>query len=190
MKKTNASFSATGALLGLFAAGVVVATWPVSGAMLFGALMTYGTAAKISADERRRATYALHYLKREKYIGIRREKNGTVRISLTASGRKQARRHFLTDRMRIPRPKRWDKMWRVIIFDLPAEKRRQRNAIRVLLRTMGAVMLQKSVWAFPYDCKASVRDLSAEFGLSEGELRLMEVSDIGKDEGLRRQFGL
>ena len=48
---------------------------------------------------------------------------------------------------------KWDKKWRIVIFDIPQELHNKRNIFRQKLRSMGFYMLQKSVFVFPYECR-------------------------------------
>jgi len=45
----------------------------------------------------------------------------------------------------------WDKKLRLIIFDVQEINRIKRNQLRRLLKRLGFVMIQKSVWLSPYD---------------------------------------
>lgn len=52
--------------------------------------------------------------------------------------------------------KTWDKKWRLILFDIPALMNRQRHTFRNRLKNIGAYMLQKSVFVFPYPCEEEI----------------------------------
>jgi len=86
-------------------------------------------------------------------------------------------------------PKKWDKKWRVIIFDIPEKKRKIRDHIREILIATGFIRLQDSVWVYPYDCEDVI-------GLIKTELRIgryllyMIVDQIEDDRFLRMDFDL
>lgn len=48
--------------------------------------------------------------------------------------------------------KKWDGKWRIIIFDIPEELRKNRDSFRRKLYNLGFYMLQKSVFVLPYPC--------------------------------------
>src|SRR3990167_9161260 len=84
-----------------------------------------------------------------KQVLLRRE-NGCLR--LTPKG--QDRFHLLQAReSAMTRPRRWDKRWRVLIFDIPEYRKGLRDKIRHTLDGIGFVRLQDSVWIYPYDCE-------------------------------------
>src|SRR3989338_8054702 len=56
-------------------------------------------------------------------------------------------------RYEIRQPKKWDKRWRIIIFDIPENKKLMRDQARNILREAGFQRLQDSVWVYPYDCE-------------------------------------
>jgi len=47
--------------------------------------------------------------------------------------------------------KEWDGKWRILIFDIPENKRVFRDNLRKILKEIGFYRLQKSVWIYPYD---------------------------------------
>jgi DNA-binding transcriptional regulator PaaX len=56
----------------------------------------------------------------------------------------------------IKRPQRWDKKWRIVLFDIPEEKRKIRDALRKKLKNLGFLEFQKSVFIFPYPCSNEI----------------------------------
>ncbi len=89
----------------------------------------------------------------------------------------------------IPRPRRWDKKWRVLIFDIPERQRNLRGKIRATLRWIGFVRLQGSVWIYPYDCEDLIQLLKADFRVGRGML-YMVVDALEHDARLRQEFEL
>jgi len=113
-----------------------------------------------------------------------------MNIRLTAKGRKRIS-HYLEMRgflKPIERPKTWDRQWRIILFDIPSDDRTKRNEFRSFIRRLGAVMLQKSVWIYPFDCESQVLLLRKFFNFTENEVRLVIANFIGEDKKLRMQF--
>ncbi len=170
---------ATGGMMAVLSAG------PVVFAALAG--VGYYIQAKDRA-RRRKVESAFQYLKRNKYVKVSTiGKN--VRLQLTSAGQRRAKFHHAR-KLLVPvkRPPVWDKKWRLILFDIPADERRKRNALRGLVRRLGAVMLQKSVWVYPYDCTEQVALLMDLFDLSSEELRLVIADSIGDASKYRKHF--
>ncbi|MBI4127888.1 MAG: CRISPR-associated endonuclease Cas2 [Parcubacteria group bacterium] len=72
---------------------------------------------------------------------------GTVRVPLpTSQGR--ARIEQLIPLYRENRP--WDRRWRILIYDVPEEDRKMRDAFRYVLKHYGYGSLQASVFLTPY----------------------------------------
>lgn len=90
---------------------------------------------------------------------------------------------------KLPRPKRWDKKWRILIFDIPENKKGLRDKIRGTLVSIGFKWIQDSVWIYPYDCEDLVILLKADFQVGK-ELLYLIVEKIEHEEPLKEFFGL
>jgi DNA-binding transcriptional regulator PaaX len=127
-------------------------------------------------------------LKRRNCIEIK-NRGYQVYISLTEKGKKEAG-WLQINALKIKKPKKWDKKWRIVIFDIAQLKKIQREAFRGKLKELGFKPLQKSVWIHPFDCKDEIELLKDFFGLTEKEVRLIVSPDIGKEKELRKIFRL
>lgn len=133
-------------------------------------------------------TNTFNYLKRRGLIEIRREGHD-VRISLTKEGKKMAGKYQIDD-LEIEKPKKWDKIWRVVIFDIPVFSRMVRDAFRRKLKEFGFCPLQKSIWVYPYPCKEEIELLREFFGLNKKQIQVLEVIKLDEDKFLRKFFKL
>lgn len=126
---------------------------------------------------------AVKQLQEMNYIKI--DKNGK-RVHLIDKGILE----LLRFKLQQSRPE-WDKKWRIIIFDVPENRRKERDFLRSRLRWLGFKELQKSVWAFPYDIKKEIEDLLTicDFG-TKGDIRFLAVEKIESDKDLRKVFDL
>jgi len=85
----------------------------------------------------------------------------------------------------------WDGKWRLLIFDVEQSERWKRDALRDFLSRLECVLLQKSVWVHPYDCRAEIEVLREFLGLSEKHLKYIEANITGKDaDRLKKRFRL
>ncbi len=84
---------------------------------------------------------------------------------------------------------RWDKKWRILIFDVREEKKVLREKIRATLSSIGFKRLQDSVWVYPYNCEDLIALLKADFEVGE-ELLYIIADEIENDWRLKKEFQL
>lgn len=110
------------------------------------------------------------------------------RYSLTETGGKILRHWQMTD-YKIGQPKKWDKKWRVVIFDIPERKRSVRAEVRRIFTEAGFRRLQDSVWIYPYDCEDVIGLMKTDLGIGK-DLLYMIVDQVENDRHLRQEFNL
>lgn len=108
----------------------------------------------------------LQRLKQQKLVEIIEKPEGPI-VKITENGIKKALQYKL-ETMTIRKPSRWDGLWRIVIFDVPEEKRFARNTFRRHLKHLGFYPLNLSVFVHPFSCFDEV-----EF--------LRQISDTGKE---------
>ena len=109
-------------------------------------------------------------------------------IRLTDKGEvklRQLERH----NYKLEKPKRWDKKWRVLIFDVPEKHRGIRDKVRNTITAVGFMRLQKSVWVYPYDCEDFINLIKADFKVGKDILYLI-VDFIENDRAIKDFFQL
>lgn len=89
----------------------------------------------------------------------------------------------------IEKPRRWDRRWRIVIFDIPHTRRALRDRIRGILKRLGFYQLQRSVWVHPYDCEEIVSLLKLDLRIRT-EVRYIIADAIEYDRPLRNHFDL
>jgi len=127
-------------------------------------------------------------LRKQGFLDIERKAN-QIYIRLTEEGRKRAGM-FQINNLEIKKSKKWDKKWRIVIFDISQMKKIQREAFRGKLKELGFYCLQKSVWVHPFECRGEIELLRDFLDLSEDELRLIVAGELGNDNKLREYFKL
>lgn len=110
------------------------------------------------------------------------------KLRLTQKGERELRNLTLSEYSQ-KRPRKWDKKWRVLIFDIPEHRKGLRLKIRRTLNVIGFVRLQDSVWVYPYDCEDLIALLKADFHVGDDVLYMI-VDSIERDKKLRSHFGL
>ena len=113
--------------------------------------------------------------------------SGKKYLTITEKGRQQLNILEARD-FNLEKPKRWDRKWRVVIFDIGEKQRRIRDQLRITLNKIGFVKLQKSVWVYPYDCEDFMMLLKTNFELGRNLLYLV-VDEIEDDQWLKKIFG-
>jgi len=77
----------------------------------------------------------------------------------------------------------------VIVFDIPENNRIGRDALRGRMNSLGFYQLQKSVWAFPYNCEKEIELLVELFDIFP-YVNFLEVKKVKNDSALKKHFGL
>ncbi|MBI4136162.1 MAG: CRISPR-associated endonuclease Cas2 [Candidatus Vogelbacteria bacterium] len=121
-------------------------------------------------------------------VSFGKNNEGQTTIRLTDKGRKELKRYGIGTKV-ISKPRRWDGKYRLIIFDIKEWKRNVRNELRNWLRQLGFLLLQRSVWVYPYECREVIVLLKAHFKIGR-EVLYITADEIENDRWLRQEFGL
>ena len=165
------------------------------GAFLTLAMVAPGAliAAKPFIDEwkkydRRRLRAALKRMEKQKIIEFRETKKGETIIKITKKGEERVLKYKFHNLV-ISKPKKWDRIWRIVIFDIPNRKTLARNALREKLREFGFYKIQKSVFIYPYECENEIEFIKAIFDI-QAYVIMIRAKEIDNEEFLRRYFNL
>ena len=129
----------------------------------------------------------LKRLEKQKLIEIIEQKNRQV-ITITESGKKKTLK-FAIDSLAIEKPKRWDKKWRLVSYDIPKEQKRTRQIFYEYLHTWHFYPLHESVLLHAYPCEEQVEFLRNYLGI-EKYVRIFTVSKIENDKPFRDFFDI
>lgn len=131
---------------------------------------------------------SLNYLNRRGYIQIigRSDKGMTVKV--TKEG-KDIIRDVDIDSLELKRRGSWDGKWRLIIFDIPVSKNKNRLAFTDRIKKLGFVMIQKSVWAYPFECHEELMILRKFYGI-ENYVTYCKAIEIEDELSWRKKFNL
>lgn len=127
------------------------------------------------------------WLRRHRLIE-EREVNGRQILTLTEGGRKRVLEYKL-DEVMIKPLKKWDRIWRIIIFDVPEKYKKAREALRSKLKLWGCYPLQKSIWITPYPCRDEIDFIIEIFKISP-HVRIIEASNFDGMDEVRYFFNL
>jgi DNA-binding transcriptional regulator PaaX len=99
---------------------------------------------------------------------------------------------LMLDEIVIDIPKKWDKKWRIVCFDVPSTKSKERAAFTHKLQKFNFVMLQKSMWIHPASCLEQIEQLASYYNVMR-YCTLLEVSamdELSTSKLLRRYKSL
>ena len=119
------------------------------------------------------------------------EVKGKKHLEITEKGRRMLEEAERTARLRSgsPKPRRWDKRWRMIVFDIPESRKAIQNKLRDTVRTLGFLRLQDSVWVYPYDCEELIVLLKSQLRIGR-EVLYAIVEKIENDGWIKKHFDL
>ncbi|MEK7062567.1 MAG: CRISPR-associated endonuclease Cas2 [Patescibacteria group bacterium] len=131
---------------------------------------------------------AISSLYHSKLIKSKENPDGSLTMVLTDKGKQKAIT-FNIDNMEIKKPKKWDKKWRLVLFDIPEKQKPAREALRDALKRLGFHEYQKSVFIHPYECKKEI-DFVIEYFNIRKYVRTITADTLDNDIHLRKKFGL
>ncbi len=137
--------------------------------------------------ERDRVRQSIRGLERHGYLQIYK-KNGEEYVKITPLG-KEMMMHRSIILMRPKKPEKWDGLWRLVMFDIPENRRKARNALRFALQKMELAQIQKSVFAYPYPCKEEIDFVAGYFKIRKG-ITYATANNIEGDILLKKRFKL
>ena len=147
-----------------------------------------GAAKEWKEINRNKLVRIVRELYNDRLIDYKEDKDGSVKIILTKEGQKKALK-FKLDEMEIKKPAKWDGEWRIVIFDIPERFKKAREALRMKLKDLGFLELQKSVLVLPYECEDEI-DFIVEVFLIRPFVRFVRVKSFTNEEQLKIKFGL
>lgn len=94
-----------------------------------------------------------------------------------------------TERITIAKKRKWDRKWRVVIFDIPERRRSVRVRLKRFMEEYGFARLQDSVWIYPYDCEDLIALAKVDFRIG-ADVLYMIVERLERDTYMREHFNL
>src|SRR3989338_4397398 len=137
---------------------------------------------------RRSLHNAIRKLYQSKMISYKEKSDGIGIMTLSEDGKRKALEYNLKT-MRIKKPDYWDNAWRMVIFDIPEDLKRGRNALAAKLKHLGFYSMQKSVFIYPYACKNEIDFIVEIFGLRP-YVRFILAKETDIDLDLKQHFRL
>src|SRR3989344_2387703 len=117
------------------------------------------------------------------------ERRGKRYARITEKGRRVLAFEQQKKALQAQTKKRWDRRYRIVIFDIAEARRSIRIQLRETMRSAGFVRLQDSVWVYPYDCEDFTALLKADLHIGREVIYIIAES-IENDGWLREHFNL
>ncbi|MEN9582667.1 MAG: repressor, phenylacetic acid degradation operon negative regulatory protein [Candidatus Parcubacteria bacterium] len=110
-------------------------------------------------------------------------------VRITATGREKLYRDELSS-TNMPISHTWDGKWRMIILDLPEDRKSEREALRYLLKKAGFSLLKNSVWVSPFPFEQFFTNIKKDLGLTtEMIIVVTDTIDVETEKVLLAEFG-
>lgn len=98
---------------------------------------------------------------------------------ITQKGRQQLTRINLDQKNTLANMS-WDGKWRIIMLDLPEERKTERESLRYLLKKAGFVCIKNSVWVSPFPFEFLFQNIKKDFNLTT-ELMIFVTDEIDEE---------
>lgn len=129
-----------------------------------------------------RLKQVLRRLKEQKIVEVI---NGET-IQITEKGKTKILKYNLEN---LQLNKKWDGKWRLILYDIPKFKKKERDYFRQILKRLKCFQLQKSVYLTPYPCEDEIEYLRQFFEIGD-EVKILKVASLEDEKPYRDYFGI
>ena len=136
--------------------------------------------------EKERFLRDIKRLQTRELIDYRELGDGKIKIVITKAGKKLALLNNL-DNISLKPQKKWDRKWRLILFDIPHLERQARDAFREKLKDLNFYPLQKSVFITPFPCEEEIDFIASIFDIRRYIL-VLYISHFEGEEKLKYHF--
>lgn len=179
----NLTAGLTKELLLALASGILVAT-KVAGHSGVGYVLSEADNDIFPLFKKRRIIEALKRFETQGYVNWK-IKNGKTVLILEDKGKKRVLSYELHN-LKVKKPKVWDGLFRVVVFDIPETKKQARDILRKKLRELEFKKLQKSVFVSPFECKNEIDFIKHSYDIAPN-VHYMLVKEI-PDVNIREWF--
>ena len=129
----------------------------------------------------------LKRLQSRKLLDYRVLPNGEIKVVLDKLGRKYEL-VYRFDTLQLDMKQKWDRKWRMVVFDIPEYKKAARDALRSKLKTLGLYPVQDSVFVTPYNCEKEIDFICSVFDLDRNCILIFYVDHFEGEEKLKHYF--
>lgn len=113
---------------------------------------------------------------------------GGEKVRLTKKG-KELFKLIKLHNLEIPKPKKWDGIWRLVSYDIPNVSSKRRDWFRGTLENLGFIKIQDSLWVHPYECKEEIAVISKNLCIND-HIIVMTTDHLPNQTRLENYFNL
>lgn len=174
----------------------ILKTLAIGGAVVIAASSPYfglnaGRAFRKELDKKKWREFYRHLysLKNKKRINVSQNTDGSYNVAITTFGKDIVTRYNL-DELSIKKPDEWDGGWRFCAFDIPKSANKlARHALVDKLKELGFIMVQKSLWAHPFECREELSVIARAFEVEQYICTFVAYEmDTDKERKIKRRF--
>ena len=129
----------------------------------------------------------LRYMEKNELIGFSGDE-ASITLTLKEKGNIKALKYNI-DELSIPRPKKWDGKWHVVIFDVPEKYKLVRHVLKNKLDELSFKQIQKSVYIHPFPCEDIIEMIRSVYGIRPF-VKTMTAINIEDESKLRKYYHL
>lgn len=137
--------------------------------------------------KRERVRKVLYNLEKRKLVSLKKV-NDELLVTFKKDGKKLLLKYRL-DELTIEKPRKWDKKWRIVIFDIPEKKKIAREVLRDKLKQLGFYQLQRSVFIHPFKCQQEI-ELITKFYEVGPYVYFIRADYIDNQKAIKSKFDL
>ena len=163
------------AAIGIAGILVVAATAP-NAALLLKPFIERGRRQQF---RKRSVAQAIRRLHKQRFIEFI-EKGDKTLLQITERGEKRLR-EFNFEQLKLAPPQSRNRIWTIILFDIPEYKKTARDALRRKLKEIGCYQYHRSVFVYPAPCRDEI-DFVGEFFEVAQYIIHFETPTLGNQE--------
>ncbi|SRR5260221_13812485 len=114
-------------------------------------------------------------------------KNGSPVVEISEKGKQKLLKYEL-ETMQL-RQAKWDRKWRIIMYDIFSTKKREQRLFRKMLKQLRFFRLQKSVYMTAFPCADEIEYLRQLCNIGK-EVVILTVSGIENEQAYKEYFGI
>ncbi len=131
---------------------------------------------------------SIRKLIKEKILEEKIMSDGSIKLILTKEGKKHAKiMSILGKSIKFVTSKRWDKKWRIVIFDIPEKDRLFRDILRKHLKFLKFYKLQHSVFISPYPFEKQILEMIKIYS-AQKYVRVITALKIDNENEIKKHF--
>ncbi len=137
--------------------------------------------------DRKELYHVLRRLRLHGFVETIKKTNNLERITLSKKGKNRWLQYQFHN-IELKKLKRWDKKWRMVLFDIPETHKKIRDSLRRKLKNLGFLEFQKSVFIYPFPCRDEINFIINFYNIEDRVYCLETV--ISPDYNFRKHFSL